>query len=70
MKFLVGLLITAAVALALLSARYTIEASGNGAIWQLDRWTGQVRSCPPNATTCSAWSTPSWEQSAAGESGA
>jgi hypothetical protein len=66
MKFLVGLLITAATALALLSARYTIEVSGNEAIWQLDRWTGRVRFCAPNETTCRAWSKPWWEEGSAG----
>ena len=58
-RFLVGLLIAAAVAFALVSARYTIEAAGGpGAIWQLDRWTGAVRFCAAQENRCREWTAP------------
>lgn len=57
MKAAALILALVVIALALIEARYTIEASGPGAIWQLDRITGAVRLCPPSEP-CREWSRP------------
>ncbi len=56
MRLVIGVLIVAAVVLLLVGARYTIEASGPGGIWQLDRLTGAVRICVPHE--CRQWIAP------------